>query len=134
MGAAPFLGPAQPVMSNYIPVLEQPLFLVGLTLFAMGFGILVCRSMLTAPRVGVRPDGAAALRFGLNAAAVSGAVALLAFGWSYAKLPHTLDGKAYYELLFWGGGHVLQFTYTLLMMVAWLWLSSAMGAGCDRSG
>lgn len=128
MGVAPFLGPAQPVMSNYIPVLEHPVFLTGLTLFAVGFGVLVLRSMLTAPRVGVRPDGAAALRFGLNAAAVSGAVALLAFGWSYVKLPHALDSKAYYELLFWGGGHVLQFTYTLLMMVAWLWLSSAMGA------
>lgn len=128
MGIAPFLGRPQPVMSNYIPVLQQPAFLAGLTVFALGFALLVLRSMLSAPRLGVRPDGAAALRFGLNTAAVSGAVALLAFAWSYAKLPHTLDGKAYYELLFWGGGHVLQFTYTLMMMVAWLWLASAMGA------
>jgi hypothetical protein len=28
-----------------------------------------------------------------------------------------LHGKAYYEILFWGGGHALQFTWTLLMLV-----------------
>ena len=26
-----------------------------------------------------------------------------------------------------GGGHVLQFTHTLLMLVAWLWLTTAAG-------
>jgi hypothetical protein len=36
-----------------------------------------------------------------------------------------LLGQSFFELLFWGGGHVLQFTYTLLMLVAWLWLSSS---------
>ena len=55
-------------------------------------------------------------------------MALIAFAWSYVALPVNLDGKAYYELLFWGGGHVIQFTYTLLMFVAWLWLASATGA------
>ncbi len=128
MALAPFLGRGPAVMSNYIPVLQQPLFLTGLAVFALGFAVLVLRSMLAAPRVGVRPDGAAALRFGLNTAAISGAVACLAFMWSYLALPSGLDGKAYFELLFWGGGHVLQFTYTLLMMVAWLWLAGAIGA------
>jgi hypothetical protein len=55
-------------------------------------------------------------------------MALLAFAGSYAGVPATLAGKAYYELLFWGGGHVLQFTWTLLMLVAWLWLAAACGA------
>jgi heme/copper-type cytochrome/quinol oxidase subunit 1 len=35
---------------------------------------------------------------------------------------------AYYEVLFWGGGHVLQFSWTLLMLVAWLALAEATGA------
>ena len=30
--------------------------------------------------------------------------------------------------MFWGGGHVLQFAYTLLMLVNWIWLASAIGA------
>jgi cytochrome c oxidase subunit I len=125
---APFLGQGRPVMANYIPVLRDPWFLAGLVAFAAGIALLVLRSMATAPRVGVRLDGAGALRFGLNASLVSAAVALLAFVWSYFAVPATLDPKAYYELVFWGGGHVLQFTWTLLMLLAWLWLADASGA------
>ncbi|MFZ5558774.1 MAG: cbb3-type cytochrome c oxidase subunit I [Pseudomonadota bacterium] len=128
LAAAPFLQRAAPVMSNYIPVLDGSLFLGGLLTFAAGFGLLTLRSMAAVPAVGTRPDGAGALRFGLNASVVSAAVALMAFVWSYLRLPPGLEGKAYYELLFWGGGHVVQFTYTLLMFVAWLWLAGAIGA------
>jgi len=133
IGAAPFLGAGAPVMSNYVPVLDGPVFLGGLVLFAAGSALLVARTMLAAQRVGTRPDGAAALRFGLNAAAVSAAVALIAFAWSYAALPANLAGKAYFEVLFWGGGHVLQFTWTLLMFAAWLALAEAGGARAPLS-
>jgi hypothetical protein len=133
MCAAPFLGAEPPVMSNYVPVLDGPVFLGGLLLFAAGSALLVLRAMLAAQRVGTRPDGAAALRFGLNAAAVSAAVALIAFAWSYAALPADLSGKAYFEVLFWGGGHVLQFTWTLLMFAAWLALAEAGGARAPLS-
>ena len=59
---------------------------------------------------------------------VANAVAVLAFAWSWIALPRTLDPRIYYELVFWGGGHVLQFAYTLLMLVNWIWLASAIGA------
>ena len=128
MALAPFAGVGEAIMANYIPVLTAPLFITGLLVFAAGVGLLVLRSLATAPALGFDFDGRGALRFGLNAAAVATAVALLAFGWSYAVLPVALTGKAYYEILFWGGGHALQFTWTLLMLVAWLWLASACGA------
>ena len=133
MCAAPFLEAAPPIMSNYVPVLDGRVFLTGLLVFAAGCTLLVLRGMLAAPRVGTRPDAAAARRFGLNAAAVSAAVALIAFAWSWLELPKSLDGKAYYEVLFWGGGHVLQFTWTLLMFAAWLWLAEAIGARAPLS-
>lgn len=126
--AAPFAERGVPVMSNYIPVVESPWFMTGLALFAASWALMVLRSMAAVPKVGVRLTGAGALRFGLNASLVSAAVALGAFGWSWAALPATLEPKAYYEVLFWGGGHVLQFTWTLLMLVAWLWLADAGGA------
>ena len=129
MTLAPFAGGGEaPVMANYIPVLDGPVFLSGLGVFGLGTALLVLRSLAFAPRVGARVDGAGALRFGLNASVVATAVALLAFAWSFALLPRTLDGKAYYEIAFWGGGHALQFTWTLLMLVAWLWLAGASGA------
>ena len=128
MALAPFLNPGEPIMANYIPVLESPLFLSGLVVFGLGATLLVLRSLLTTPHIGQQLDGQGALGFGLNAAGVATAVALLCFAWSWIVLPTSLHGKAYYEILFWGGGHALQFTWTLLMLVAWLWLANACGA------
>jgi len=125
---APFVHPGTPVMSNYIPVLDEPVFLGGLIVFGEGVLLLTLRSLVAVQPVGVSPDGAASLRFGLNAAAVSSGIALLAFGLSHAQLPPDLDARGYYDVLFWGGGHVIQFTFTLLMLVAWLWLASSCGA------
>ena len=125
---SPFFGRGGPLMANYIPVLRDPWFLVGLVVFACGITVLVLRGMATARKVHVHLTGGDALRFGLNASLVATAVALFAFAWSFAAVPSTLDPKAYYELLFWGGGHVLQFTWTLLMLVAWLWLADATDA------
>jgi len=128
MALSAFVGQGAPVMANYIPVLERPMFLLGLVVFALASAVLVGHSLWAAPCTGRSIDGAGALRFGLNAAAVSAAVALGAFAWSFLVVPASLDGKAYYEILFWGGGHALQFTWTLLMLVAWLALASASGA------
>jgi hypothetical protein len=124
---APFFASGAAIMSNYIPVLDDRFFLRGLFLLGAGAALLTVHAMASAPRVGMRLTGAGALRFGLNAAAVATGMAMLAFAWSYVATPSALEGKAYYELLFWGGGHVLQFAYTLLMLVAWLWLASAAG-------
>jgi hypothetical protein len=127
MLVAPFVGPGHPLMSNYIPVLQTPLFMVALLCFGFGISLLVLRCMTANAPVGLYMEGAGALRFGLNTAVVSAAMAVLAFVWSYLAIPESMTGKAYFELLFWGGGHMLQFTYTLLMLVAWLWLASASG-------
>ncbi len=128
MALAPFVARAPAVMANYIPVLDGSLFMAGLLAFGAGAALLVLRSLFTAPLLGTRFGGEGALRFGLNAAAVSAAVAIAAFAASYAGVPATLAANAYYEILFWGGGHALQFTWTLLMLVGWLWLASASGA------
>jgi len=42
-------------------------------------------------------------------------------------IPAEMDGQIYYEFLFWGGGHVIQFSYTLLMMICWVVLAHASG-------
>ncbi|MCZ8291956.1 MAG: cbb3-type cytochrome c oxidase subunit I [Hylemonella sp.] len=128
MSLAAFIAPGEAIMANYIPMLDSPLFITGTLVLGSGVLLLVLRAMLGAPKVGLQIDGAGALHFGINAAAVATAVALMAFVWSYVVLPQDLVGKAYYEILFWGGGHALQFTWTLLMLVGWLWLASICGA------
>jgi len=125
MALSPFTGDGHPLMSNYIPVLQIPAFFTGLLCFTCGVVLLVWRSMSAIPLVGQRISSAGSLRFGLNTATVATAMAMMGFIWSWLMIPDSFSGKAYYELLFWGGGHLLQFTYTLLMLVAWLWLANA---------
>ena len=127
MALAAFVEPGTPVMSNYIPVLDSATFLAGLAAFGIGALLLVARGFLHARPVGVAIDGRGALRFGLHASLVATAVALLAFALSVALAPRSLPAQAYYEILWWGGGHALQFTWTLLMLVAWLALAHACG-------
>jgi cytochrome c oxidase subunit I len=127
MALAAFVDPGQPVMANYIPMLDSAAFRAALGLFGLGGLLLVLLSLARARPVGAVVDGAGALRFGLHAAAVAAAVALLAFAWSLGVVSSALPAKAYYEILYWGGGHALQFTWTLLMLVAWLALAQACG-------
>src|SRR5690606_10300332 len=128
MAVAPFTGPAAPVMSNYVPVLDNDVFLYGLMVLGAGFLMLTLRSFVAPARMSLQLDGADALRFGLKAAAVSSAVALMAMAWSLVEVPRELEPRTYYELLFWGPGHVVQFTWTLLMLVAWTWLATLIGS------
>jgi len=128
MALAAFVDPGQPVMANYIPVLDSITFRGALAVFGAGTLVLVLLALVRARPIGAAPDGAGALRFGLHASVVATAVALLAFGWSLAVVPAELPARTYYEVLWWGGGHALQFTWTLLMLVAWLALAHASGA------
>jgi len=128
MAMAPFAGEGRPVMANYVPVLDEPVFLFGLMLFGLGFAATSFRALAAPVKVGVELAPVGALRFGLNAAAVAAALSIVALAWSWRGVPHELTGKPYYELLFWGPGHVVQFAWTLLMLVAWLWLASLSGA------
>ena len=127
VAAAPFLQRAAPVMANYVPVLDGSLFVGGLVVFALGVGIAGVRGMAVYVPTGARLTGDGVLRLGLNASLVSAGMAAFALAASFAQLDRALDAKTYYELLFWGPGHVLQFTWPLLMLVAWLWLASAAG-------
>lgn len=133
MCLAPFMSTATPVMSNYVPVLDGPFFLFGLSLFGLGIALLCLRSMVSTASLGQQLRGEGALRFGLHAAMVSTAVAGMALVWSWGTLPKALDPRVYYELLFWGAGHVLQFTFTLLMLVSWIWLAQAVGGQLSLS-
>ena len=128
MTVSPYVGRGGPVMANYIPVLEDPVFLWGLVIFGAGATLLVLRGFAALPRLTFPLDGAGALRAGLALGLVPAAIALFAFLWSYLATPDSLRGQAYYEILFWGGGHALQFIWTVFMIAAWLWLASACGA------
>jgi hypothetical protein len=126
MTVSPFFPGATPSLNNYIPVLKQNVFYASLWLCGAGFFLAVLRALLTTyPR---RTPGILAepLRFGSFVGAVAAFFALVAFFWSWLAVPW-LDEPIYFEVLFWGGGHTLQFQHALLMVVAWLWIGAHLG-------
>src|SRR5574340_410751 len=126
---SPFIAVGKPLMSNYVPVIESTFFCTGLIIFAVGVAVLVLRSLVAVPPGGMWQGGEGSIRLGFYAASISTVVALISFGWSYNIIPRGIfESTQYYDLLFWGGGHVLQFTYSLLMLAGWLWLADACGA------
>lgn len=125
---SPFIGATDPLMNNYVPVLRHPVFYTGLGLFTAGVLSHLLRSAMTFSGLKTHLDGAAALQVGTKLAAITAFVAIGAFTASLGGMPQNMEGQAYFEFLFWGGGHVLQFTHTLLMMVVWVLLAS--NSGC----
>jgi hypothetical protein len=125
---APFTGESHPLMNNYVPVLQSNVFFTGLMVFGAGFLLQVLRGCITAFDNDNQSSGEASLRFGLFVAVVASLFALAALLLSWLGIDPGFEGLAYYDRLFWGSGHVIQFSHTQLMLVAWLWLASVSGA------
>ena len=111
-----------PVLANYIPVLDDPLFLVGLTLFGVSLLTIVLDWRMSpsaeeAPSF-IPPEARPGLR-AAGLALLMAAFTLVAAVWT---TPSTLPADAYYEELVWGGGHVLQFVSVGAMLAVWLTL------------
>lgn len=118
---SPMQDGAVPVMSNYIPVIDSTLFMSGLSLFALG-PLLVALRLLGAAfgRVVARQSVSERL---LVLSALAYVVALIGFALTALQMAdhRTLD----YETLFWGGGHQLQFVYSVALCALWLkWLKT----------
>lgn len=128
---SPFVGAADPLMNNYVPLLRHPVFYTGLILFATGIASHLLRSLVSIGQPVAHLDGLAALRFGIALGALVTVVAFAALVASWAGIPGGMSGEVYYEFLFWGNGHILQFTHTLMMMVAWIVLADASGSRFD---
>lgn len=115
---APLLGGPPPVLANYLPVLDSPVFLGGLA----GFLVAVAISGLLSLTGGWQQPAvlpALAARWAVAVVVVAALVFVIdqqRAGLSSLVLPVTLDDRL------WGTGHLLQFVHNLLMVGAWLYL------------
>jgi len=111
-----FMDSGEPSLNNYVPMIAHPLYYAGLAILAVGLGLAVARLLLTIPG---RQGPLEPVSVGAVNAAMLFTVAMLCFviaGTMLADDP--LDG-AFFENLFWGGGHILQFVNVALMIGAW---------------
>lgn len=119
MLAGGFVPGAQPVLANYVPVIDHPLFLTGLGLLFAGLMGGMLTLLMRPTEGGVVPP---APIVGLRAAAV--AIVLAGATWvsATAGLPGGLDAWTRHEFSVWGAGHVLQVANTCAMLAVWMWL------------
>ena len=131
MTISPLIGQSNPIMNNYVPILENVWFIIGLSLFGSSilyFSILVFINSfhdfsLKEEKYTAQILPVVKLTSSLMYIMVWGCFAL-----SYKEVmalsnifPIEID--YYYELLFWSGGHLLQFIYTQIVMFVWLVLA-----------
>lgn len=111
---------AQPILANYVPVVDHPVFLAGLVAWFAGGGLYFAGALAVpaGSSVALPDDTLVALR--ASAAAQLIALATFAAAW-HSTLPG-LPAIGYYELVAWGGGHVMQVGNVALMLALWLWL------------
>lgn len=123
---SPLAGADKPLMNNYVPVLEHHLFYIALGLFGSGIGLLALKTVMR-PIYSVSFFKNTALNTAIYASAWVTLAAFVALLTSYLNLPNTISSESYFEFLFWGGGHILQFSHTILAIVAWIWLLNLSG-------
>jgi len=106
----------EPTLNNYVPVIIDPLYYAGLAVMAVSMALAVLRLLLNlrGATVASNPMPAA-----MAAAGLVFTVALICFAVAFALLAGDEPSHGFNEELFWGGGHVLQFLNTLLLIVAW---------------
>lgn len=117
-----FIPESRPVKNNYVPVLQNVLFFIGLSLF-------LCAIALQAFYVLFRGFSTKnVLKFGLWCAAVTFWIAAIAFALSAYRIEsyEVLGAAMFYEQIFWSGGHLLQFTFAILASVCWIGLAEAL--------
>jgi heme/copper-type cytochrome/quinol oxidase subunit 1 len=119
---APFLGAENPVISNYIPVLNHPLFFVALSLFFIGVTLTMITPWIVSlgkKQQELLPD----FSFGVKMVSATYLVAMITFLVTFQKLDTSLTDQIYFETLFWGAGHVMQFFNSIAMLTSWIFLA-----------
>ena len=125
-----------PVLANYVPVIDNSIYVAGVALFFGGLVFCFFNGrLLVQPRKTSRRETTSAWEpfrvtadaaLALKTTALAYLVAVTTFLVSWLVTPHELETKAYYELVFWGGGHVLQVANVAAMLAVWLLLLSSM--------
>ncbi|KLT22961.1 Cytochrome C and Quinol oxidase polypeptide I family protein [Wolbachia endosymbiont of Armadillidium vulgare str. wVulC] len=111
-----FVPNTEVIKSNYIPVLQNKLFLLGLSLFIVSVLINAVLAYMSNKQTSYLYVG----QIGLVIILVS---SFLCFVLAYNNMPTDIyhsDKNLFYEYLFWGAGHLLQFAFAQAMFLVYL--------------
>lgn len=133
MALSPLYPESTPVMNNYVPMLENIFFVIGLSLFGVVLLCLAIQTVLTAFMEDISGYGDRIVAIVKFTSALMFIGVWLCIFLSFSNLDQLkeivpLDLDFYYEMLFWSGGHLLQFIYTqIFMLVLLVFVESRLG-------
>ena len=107
-------------LNNYVPTIIDPIYYGGLLVMATALVLAVVRLLANLPGRKVKDHPI------VMAMAASGGIyliALVCFAMSSWLLADQPPSHAFNEELFWGGGHLLQFLNTQLLIIVWAFLA-----------
>lgn len=110
VGLSPLARETDCYLNNYIPILHNVIFISGLGLFMSCQTLIAIMGLVLARSITIK------------AISVSIIISILSFIISAYKInfiEYELDHYTFYEWLFWGGGHLLQFVYCSGMIIIW---------------
>jgi cytochrome c oxidase subunit 1 len=120
-------GRGNAILTDYVPVLEDPLFFVGYVIFAIGIIIALLNFL---PSLARGHSTLSLPAFGLATAVICSVIAVFALiAGIVALAPHAAVNGWNYQSLFWGTGHTLQYVYVSTMVAAWYILARAVMSG-----
>jgi cytochrome c oxidase subunit I len=118
-----FIRDAEPILANYIPVLDHPLFISGLLVLGAGFVLTFLSTIIqtTSEVKREKPDYySARASYAIRYAGIIFIIAVCTIITSVLITPELSTRQMYFELSMWGGGHILQFANVLGMITVWL--------------
>ncbi|MDR0774141.1 MAG: cbb3-type cytochrome c oxidase subunit I [Rickettsia sp.] len=118
-----FCGQNFPVMNNYIPMLENIIFILGISLFGVSVLLFALYILWNCCKISYfKSYFNSLINFTILSTVIMWVLVWVCFIWSYCQLQEIIklvpvDIEFYYELLFWSGGHLLQFIYTQILIL-----------------
>lgn len=118
-----FIPIGEPILSNYVPVINQPFFIGGLCLFATSLILTFFDERLLPDINKFRQTSFDHYPISiipiLQSAGIILIIGFLNFIHAVAVTPLELSQSTYFEFILWGGGHVLQFVNMAAAAAIW---------------
>lgn len=112
--------PSLPILSNYIPAIDHPLFSIGFVVcFLAIFLSLMDRRLWFLPEKGEFLPRAATRSVQWAALLYMAGILSVLLAVFSAK---PSEPASYYEILFWGGGHIFQLSHVASLLGCWFFL------------
>jgi len=115
-------GGGDPILSNYVPVVQNQFFFIGLALYLVGIvmsllGIEILKTSHTISDP--LSKSCSEITPGFLIGVLYFIFAAIAFAASFSQTPKELEPTPYFEVMMWAGGHLLQFINAVFMLISW---------------